>query len=240
MDIFQTTNGIFIIYPDDYIISGWIRSGYIYEYNLVNDYLKKYILKSKIIIDAGANIGCHAISYSNFNPNATIYAFEPQKEIYDVLNKNKRLNHSSNLVCLNHSLGHANCDVNMNPPLKTPDGINYAGTGIGIGGEPTKMVTIDSLHLSGLDFLKMDVQGSEGLVIMGARETITKYKPTILFEHDNTRVDSAYFELAEIPTPFFELVKLGYNTFKYLGGHNYITQWNNELNFEDSFNFLTK
>jgi hypothetical protein len=116
----------------------------------------------------------------------------------------------------------------MNPPLKTSYGINYAGTGIGTGGEPTTMVTIDSMNLPGLDFMKIDVQGSEGLIIMGACKTITKYKPVIMFEHDDTRISPEVLGLNEIPTPFFELVKLGYTTFRYLGGHNYITEWDAE------------
>jgi len=220
---FRTDNGIFKIYEKDYIVAGWLAGGRIYEYNLVNNYLKDYVMKSKIIIDAGANVGCHAVSYAGFNPEATIYAFEPQKEIYGILCENKRLNNLSNLICLNSALGHKTCTMYMNPPLETPDGINYAGTGIGKGGEPTPMVTIDALNLPGLDFLKMDVQGSEGLIVMGAHKTIKKYSPVIMFEHDDTRVNPADVGLDEIPTPFFELVKLGYHTFKYLGGHNYIT-----------------
>jgi FkbM family methyltransferase len=221
--IYKTHNGVFKIYENDYIVSGWIRGGAIYEHELVNGTLQNIVRNSKIIVDAGANIGCHSISYANFNPDATIYAFEPQKDIFDILETNKRLNNASNLICMNNALGHTSRDLYMNPPLQTPDGINYAGTGVGSGGEPTRMITIDSLNLPGLDFIKMDVQGSEGLIIMGAQKTIDAYSPIILFEHDDTFVKPGDVGLDQVPTPFFELVKLKYNTFIYLGGHNYIT-----------------
>ena len=231
--IYKTPNGVFKIYDHDYIIAGWIRGGYIYEHNLVNSVLQNIVKQSNVIIDAGANIGCHSISYANFNPNATIYSFEPQKDIFDILETNKKLNKASNLVCMNKALGHTMRDLYMNPPLQTPDGINYAGTGVGSGGEPTQMITIDSLDLPGLDFIKMDVQGSEGLVIMGAQKTIDKYSPIILFEHDDTLVKPSDVGLDQVPTPFFELVKLRYNSFLYLGGHNYITRRDDKPNFEN-------
>jgi FkbM family methyltransferase len=233
--IYRTRNGLFKIYEPDYIISGWIKKGAMYDHNLLNNYLQPIISKSKYIVDAGANIGCHSISYANFNPSAKIYSFEPQTDIFSILETNKRLNDSSNVTCFRKALGHVNKLINMNPPLKTPDGINYAGTGVGQGGEPIEMITLDSLDLPGLDFIKMDVQGSEGLVIMGGRNTIDKYSPIILFEHDDTFVIPEHVGLTEVPTPFFELVKLGYNTFKYLGENNYITYRDSDPNFEDAF-----
>jgi FkbM family methyltransferase len=233
--IFKTPNGTFKIYEPDYIISGWIRRGAVYDHNLLNNYLQPIVSKAQYIVDAGANIGCHTISYANFNPNAKIYSFEPQKEIFSILETNKRLNDSSNVTCFCKALGHENRLIHMNTPLKTLDGTNYAGTGVGQGGESIEMITLDSLDLPGLDFIKMDVQGSEGLVIMGARETIKKYSPIILFEHDDTSVIPEHVGLTEVPTPFFELVKLGYNTFKYLGEHNYITHRDSEPNFEDAY-----
>ncbi len=236
--IFRTQNGVFKVYKPDYIVTGWIAGGCVYEFNLVNNYLKPIIMNSKYIVDAGANIGCHTISYGNFNPGASIYSFEPQKDIFSILQTNKNLNHLSNVTCFNKALGHTNMFINMNPPLKTPDGTNYAGTSVGDGGEPIEMITLDSLDLPGLDFIKMDIQGSEGLAIMGARKTIDKYSPVILFEHDDTLVKPEHVGLTEVPTPFFELVKLGYNTFKYLGQHNYITHRDDKPNFEQSFENL--
>lgn len=234
-DIFRTKNGTFKIYNPDYIVSGWLRGGCVYEYGLINHYLKPIIMKSKYIVDVGANIGCHTVSYGVFNPNAFIYAFEPQKDIFSILQTNKNLNHLSNVTCFNKALGHTNMFMNMNPPLKTPDGINYAGTSVGSGGEEIEMVTLDSLDLPGLDFIKLDIQGSEGLAIMGASQTINKYSPVILFEHDDTSIKPEHVGLEYVPTPFFELVKLGYNTFKYLGGHNYITYRDHQPHFDQLF-----
>ena len=82
--VYKTQNGLFKIHENDYIIYKWVVNGYVFEHNLINKYLQGYIKDFKYIVDAGANIGCHAISYAGFNPSAIIYAFEPQKELYNI------------------------------------------------------------------------------------------------------------------------------------------------------------
>ena len=231
--VYKTQNGLFKIHENDYIIYKWVVNGYVFEHNLINKYLQGYIKDFKYIVDAGANIGCHAISYAGFNPSAIIYAFEPQKELYNILECNKRINHASNVVCINKALGHENKSIFMNTPLQESDGVNFGGTSIGRGGEPTEMITLDSLDLPSLDFIKMDIQGAEGLLVKGGRKTIDKYSPVILFEHDDTIVVPEHVGLKVVPSPFFELSKLGYNTFTYLGELNYITRRDKHKNFED-------
>jgi FkbM family methyltransferase len=49
--------------------------------------------------------------------------------------------------------------------------------------EHLQVLTIDSMNLQGCDYVKIDVEGAENLVLMGARETLREYKPTICFEY---------------------------------------------------------
>ena len=44
------------------------------------------------------------------------------------------------------------------------------------------MLTVDSLNLPSLGFLKLDLEGGEYLALQGARETIEKYRPVIFVE----------------------------------------------------------
>jgi hypothetical protein len=103
-------------------------------------------------------------------------------------------------------------------------GHNKGGLGIGEGGEIIKIRTLDSLDLPGLDFLKIDVEGAEGLVLQGAAQTIKKYKPVIFFEHNDAKIDPKVVGLHHVPTPFEVLVKLGYKTFNYIDWENYLTE----------------
>jgi len=202
-------------------------SGRVYEHHIINGMLKEYVEKSKYIVDVGANIGCHTISYAGMNPEARIWSFEPQKKLFDLLNTNVNLNGYTDRIHLhNCGLGHKECTLEMQGLDTVEDrahmGWNKGGLGIGRGGEKLDVKTLDSLDLPGLDYMKIDVEGAEGLVIQGGQETIKKFKPVICFEHNHTTLDPRDVELEHVPTPFAELVKLGYKTFQYLDWENYV------------------
>ena len=237
MQFFQFTNrnGKFIVDHTNIYTLRWMSSGEVFEGHIINNYLKPYIEKSTYIVDIGANIGCHGISYANFNKEAIITCIEPQKLLCDILKENIKINNISpdRMSVLNNAVGHENKNITLcTPPYdSTCGGYTSAGVMIGIGGEETTMITIDSLNLPGLDFMKIDVEGAEGLVIMGARETIKKYKPVIFFEH-NSITDANLAGIGRVPTPFEELVKLGYKTFKYVDWDNYITIYEENDGFQ--------
>jgi FkbM family methyltransferase len=201
----------------------------VFESHIINGTIKPYIEKSKYIVDIGANIGCHSISYAGFNKNCEIWAFEPQEKLFNILKRNIDMNVVRDRVhpyrC---AVGHKTCDGTMSSLDKVYDarqmGHNKGGLGIGKGGEPMKMVRLDDMELPGLDFMKIDVEGAEGLVIQGAQETIKKYKPVIFFEHNYQTIRPEDVGLVHVPTPFEELVKLGYTVFRYVGQENYITE----------------
>ena len=210
-----------------------MRSGMVFEHHLINGPVRQYIQKSKYIVDAGANIGCHAISYANMNKEAEVWAFEPQKSIYDILAHNIKSNNLCDRVhAFQYGLGHTNTSLNM---CKLDDvfdknrlGHNLGGVGIGTGGEKIDIMTIDEMNLPGLDFLKIDVEGAEGLVIEGAAKTISKYRPIIFFEHNEKTIDPKCAGVDNVPTPFYALKKLGYHVFTHLDWDNYITlPWDN-------------
>jgi FkbM family methyltransferase len=235
MNTIKTPNGIFFIDVEDCWIRNHMSSGKVFEHHIINDMLKPYIQKSKYIVDVGANIGCHAISYAGFNKDAKIWAFEPQEKLYNILVKNVKNNqYNDRITVYRNGLGHSNMTCNLSG-LDTADrdeirgGWNKGGLGIGKGGEEIMVTTLDSYELPGLDFIKIDVEGAEGLVIKGGEKTISKYKPVICFEHNYQRIDPSVVGLKDVSTPFEELVKLGYKRFEYL-------DWDNYLAFPDEIN----
>ena len=44
-------------------------------------------------------------------------------------------------------------------------------------------ITIDSLDLASLGFVKLDVEGHEAQVLEGGKETLSKYKPIVMIEY---------------------------------------------------------
>jgi FkbM family methyltransferase len=225
----KTPNGRFEVDNEDIYIRNHMMSGHVFESHIINGTLKPYIEKSKYVVDVGANIGCHAISYANFNPECKVWAFEPQEKLHAILSRNVDRNNMNDRVhVFKYGLGHEERNVTM-ASLDTvfdPNqrGCNKGGLGIGQGGEVIQIRTLDSLNLPGLDFIKIDVEGAEGLVLQGGAETIKKFKPVIFFEHNYQTIDPKDVGLEHVPTPFEVLVKLGYKTFRYVDWENYITE----------------
>lgn len=225
----STPNGRFEVDLEDIYIRNHMMSGNVFESHIINGTIKPYIEKSRYVVDVGANIGCHAISYANFNPECKVWAFEPQEKLHGILTRNVARNNLEDRVTVSRcGLGHTETDTTMASLDTVFDynqrGCNKGGLGIGQGGENIKIITLDSLNLPGLDFLKIDVEGAEGLVIQGGAETIKKYKPVIFFEHNDQTINPAILGLKHVPSPFEALVKLGYKTFRYVDWENYITE----------------
>jgi hypothetical protein len=59
-------------------------------------------------------------------------------------------------------------------------------------------ITIDSMNLPRLDFLKLDIEGFELNAIRGAKETIKKYKPYLWVEYHILGLDAIRNCLNEI------------------------------------------
>lgn len=47
--------------------------------------------------------------------------------------------------------------------------VNYGGMSLGKGGEFVQAVTLDSMRITNVSFIKVDVQGAESLVLYGAQ-----------------------------------------------------------------------
>lgn len=140
-------------------------------------------LAGGLCLDIGANFGVmtQALEYSGFE----CISFEPQPYVYNILKKNVKNN------CLNVGLGDTPGTFKM---MKIFDGerANYGGNGI----IPTSLnyptidievITIDSLNLCNVGFMKIDVEGFEEKVLRGAADTIRFCKPTLYIEDD--RID---------------------------------------------------
>jgi len=218
-----------------------LKKNKVYEEDLVINELQDIIKSSTVILDIGAHIGSHTLIYSKLNPNCIIHSFEPQTKIFELLKLNVTQNKCNNVILHNNCVGHKIRTANMSK--KCVDGhninkdINYGsdttfnlgGLQLGKDGEKVEMLTIDSLQLTGCDFIKIDVEGAEPLVLKGGEATIKKFKPKILFEQNNKKLSPEminYLDASDINMDSIEILKsYGYTTFKkviYENNPNYL------------------
>ena len=86
--IHETKYGPMAYLQNDYAFVQALNEGRIYEQELVEDVLAPFIRQSHIILDVGAHAGSHSLIYSALNPDAQIYAYEPQRALHDLLKFN--------------------------------------------------------------------------------------------------------------------------------------------------------
>lgn len=176
------SNKKFYCYINDTVITNNIKAGIPWE-KFMHQYFKKYSDKNKIALDIGSNIGTHTIYLSDYFKE--VYAFEPQKNIFKILELNVKLNNSTNIITHNFGLG----DVNKNEKMESYDVNSLVNQGaIGIdktgnsNGETINIKILDEMNLDNIKFIKIDVEGYEYNVLKGAKKTIEKSRPIIIIE----------------------------------------------------------
>jgi FkbM family methyltransferase len=83
-----------------------------------------------------------------------------------------------------------------------------------------KTVTLDSLNLKDIDFVKIDVDSHEGYLLEGAQNFLRENSPVILIEN-KVRIHKER-QLDNMPDPFNILTSLGYTLVEKVAKHDYI------------------
>ena len=165
-----------IFYYDDnddgYLIKG------VYEKKEIK-YLKKVIQPDWTSVDVGANIGYFSVIFGLYC--SKVIAIEPYLKNVELLKKN------INGLPVAITIGVAS-DITGKIKLHIPD--RKTDCSLKPSGERTETIVVDSYKLDDLineriDLIKIDVQGAETEVLVGAKNLIDKYKPMLLIEYEN-------------------------------------------------------
>jgi len=167
-----------------------IRRGFRWEEHQ-HDIIDKYLNENSIALEAGSHIGTIAVKLAK--KCKFTYCFEPIKNTYDLLEYNLNKNcESSKFKLFNKGLGECikkekicwistegSGGVGLTNNFFEPSQKPTHNNGCSI---PIDVISIDSLHLAKLDYIKIDVEGYEEHVINGGINTISKCRPIILLE----------------------------------------------------------
>ncbi len=139
-----------------------------------------------IVVEVGANIGAHTVHLAKLaGPGGAVHAFEPQRIIFQLLCANIALNDLHNVYAHQAAAGRA-AGLLKTLPLDYGAVNNFGGLSlIGVEiGESVPVITLDSHELPSLRFLKIDVEGMEIDVLLGAQRTIAQHRPFLYVEND--------------------------------------------------------
>ncbi|MEO8403095.1 MAG: FkbM family methyltransferase [Chitinophagaceae bacterium] len=144
-------------------------------------YIDQYLSTDSIFIDAGSHAGYFSLIAASKCKNGHVFSFEPESGNYGFIKKICSLNDFNNWTVENYALGEVDSFLNFQAsPSSSMGMISEQGTA------KVQAVSLDSyfssITLAKIDLIKIDVEGYGGPVLKGARETIQRFKPHILFE----------------------------------------------------------
>lgn len=155
---------------------------------LTNKIIKKVCKEDTNCIDVGAHKGEVLDIILKYAPNGVHYAFEPIPDMVGNLKQKYRSRPGCHIVEL--ALSDKKGSSTFNYVISNP---SYSGLIKRRYDRPNETDTTIEVKTDRLDdilppayrpgLIKIDVEGGEMLVLEGAKETISKYKPVIIFEH---------------------------------------------------------
>jgi FkbM family methyltransferase len=136
-----------------------------------------YLNKFKNTIDVGAATGMYASHFAQHSKN--VICFEAVPPVYEQLEKIKQKH--NNVITHNLAVG---IFVGTSEFYVDDKRLSNSGFQNLVDGQKIEVdtVTIDSLKLVDIGFIKIDVEGVELDVLYGASDTIDEYKPTCMVE----------------------------------------------------------
>ncbi len=148
--------------------------------------INKYLPDEAVILDIGANIGSHSVYWALERNAKKVYSFEPLEYTYEILKQNIQLNSLEERVKIfNFGLYNADTKASVNSYNQANIGnTSFSPNNTG----HFELKTLDSLKIpEKIDLMKIDVEGAEVEVLLGAENTIKANKPVIVIESFNRK-----------------------------------------------------
>jgi FkbM family methyltransferase len=179
--------------------------------------LKPLIPRDAVILDVGAHAGQYTKLLARLAPQGFVYAVEPGSYARTILGLAVAFNRLRNVAILPMALGDRSGLVSLSMPVKRSGSYGFGLTHVGPSDrensvhEVVAVTTLDELSatlgLQRLDFIKADIEGYEGALLRGARETLRRFKPALLMEMNAEQLARAGDRLEDA---WSFLVALGY------------------------------
>ncbi len=159
---------------------------------------RRYYGDGLVAMDGGANLGVHTIEWAKFmHAWGRVIAVEAQERIFYALAGNIAMNNCFNARAIWGALGAEVGSIQVPIPdyfkassfgsleIRQSAANEFIGQPLDYSEEKTSktpMISIDSLSLHRLDFLKLDIEGMEVEALLGAEQSLQRCKPQLLIK----------------------------------------------------------
>ncbi|RYF68683.1 MAG: FkbM family methyltransferase, partial [Comamonadaceae bacterium] len=169
---------------DQYVGASLVRYGEWSEHEV--ELFAKILRPGDHVVEAGSNIGSHTVPISRLvGETGLVHSFEPMRYTQQLLSANLALNECFNVLAHRAAVGRVAATIQF--PLPDPRlPTNFGAMSVHNRGshrtEAVQQIALDALALERLDFIKADIEDYEFELLLGARETIAKFRPVVYLE----------------------------------------------------------
>lgn len=160
--------------------------------------IREEIHEGDIVIDVGANIGYYTLIFAQLvGSSGKVFAFEPESKNFEILKKNIEINNYPNIVAEQKIVSDKSGIVKL---FIAEHGI--VGHRINQQKSSQKFIEVESIILDNyikklnldnkINFIKIDVEGSEPKVLEGAKEIMQKSNQLKIFTEFNREAVEEY------------------------------------------------
>ncbi len=184
----RLANGAFVFGKNRAGFGG--RGVYVFRDSIEPEFqhLEEFLGPSGVFVDIGANTGIYTIKAAQHysKKNGVVLAIEPFLDVLIVLSHSISVNGFTNVRLRNFCAGDRTAPGTLWRNFKKPNLFSLMQRDEQASCLPTLVVALDDLMvwegLDRLDYLKIDVEGAEQQVVLGAKKTIEKFRPIIQME----------------------------------------------------------
>jgi FkbM family methyltransferase len=160
------------------------------EWLLLNELVRPHTF----VVEVGANLGSHTVALAK--ASSCVFAFEPQRLIYQTLCANIAFNQLTNVFAWQAAIGGGHLPRTFMPELDPHKPYNFGAVSMQTepSSEAVVQLTLDSLNIPQCGLLKIDVEGMELDVLRGAAQMIGRFRPYLYVENDRAEKSAALIE----------------------------------------------
>lgn len=157
--------------------------------------MSKFIMKDDVVFDIGSNIGAFTVPFAKkVGELGQVYAFEPQKVIYELLQDNVNKNKLKNVKVFNVGIGKKKEELELNEIDYSEVG-NFGGVSFKYDSSSftkniknkkykVKIISLNEfMEIEKCNFMKIDVELMELDILTGGKNFLKKFRPILWIEN---------------------------------------------------------
>ena len=157
--------------------------------------MSKFIMKDDVVFDIGSNIGAFTVPFAKkVGELGQVYAFEPQKVIYELLQDNVNKNKLKNVKVFNVGIGKKKEELELNEIDYSKVG-NFGGVSFKYDSSSftktiknkkykVKIISLNEfMEIEKCNFMKIDVELMELDILTGGKNFLKKFRPILWIEN---------------------------------------------------------